>query len=426
MLIQLPRLSNSLRDHFDIDQAYLKRKQILQNLITQRPVNTLEDSKLARKIVYQWEEASSEVRQVYKQFVGAIVELIDGEVSSEEFREVAKTVYDLFRSRKNENKKIAEKKAELQKLVGYAVSETSVQKVASLAQKLSALQPRDQDKEMDVNSDDLCEFGADIVFNDPGRFLVDMNLENWIDVEEEREDSTTSTSIHEDPYQYSEPMVSQFGTDKGRGINLRWLREKCGEIAIMSGSQLSGDELAMTLCQVLDSDKPGDEIAGDLLDLIGDNSFEIIQDLLKYRKELVDAIHHGLHVLKTEKMASNSQPKMPSYGTQVTIQTESEKQIDKLRRKEEKRHRRGAEQGSEHEFSTGNFSSLLQASEQKNPFDELIGNGKGPLSLLVSSLPQGTLRKYFKGYEEVQIPPTPTAHMKPGERLVLFIYGIDI
>lgn len=38
------------------------------------------------------------MRQAYKQFVGAVVELIDGEVSSEEFREVALTMYRLFSS----------------------------------------------------------------------------------------------------------------------------------------------------------------------------------------------------------------------------------------------------------------------------------------------------------------------------------------
>jgi len=40
--------------------------------------------------------ASSEVRQAYKQFIGAIVELLSGEAVSEELYEVAQTVYALF------------------------------------------------------------------------------------------------------------------------------------------------------------------------------------------------------------------------------------------------------------------------------------------------------------------------------------------
>lgn len=100
----------------------------------------------------------------------------------------------------------------------------------------------------------------------------------------------------------------------------------------------------------------------------------------------------------------------------VTVQTESEKQIDKLRRKEEKRHRRGAESGAENDLSVTSFSSLIEASEKKCPFDDLIGTGDHLLP--VRELPQGTTRKHFKGYEEVIIPPTTTAEIRPGEKLV--------
>lgn len=103
---------------------------------------------------------------------------------------------------------------------------------------------------------------------------------------------------------------------------------------------------------------------------------------------------------------------------QVTVQTESERQIDKLRRKEERKHRRGTNNGVEDDLSAVSFSSLLHASEKKNIFEDLIGHGEGPNTLGPTALPQGTIRKHYKGYEEVIIPPTPTASMKPGERLV--------
>lgn len=75
-------------------------------------------------------------------------------------------------------------------------------------------------------------------------------------------------------------------------------------------------------------------------------------------------------------------------------------------------------------MAVASFSSLLQASERKNPFDNLIGSGPGPHSLSVTALPQGTVRKHYKGYEEVIIPPTPTTEMKPGEKLVISC-GVD-
>lgn len=59
-----------------------------------------------------WLVASPEVRQIYKQFIGAIVELIDGEVVSEEFHEVALTAYRLFSEQRVEqdSRRIIEKK----------------------------------------------------------------------------------------------------------------------------------------------------------------------------------------------------------------------------------------------------------------------------------------------------------------------------
>lgn len=67
-------------------------------------------------------------------------------------------------------------------------------------------------------------------------------------------------------------------------------------------------------------------------------------------------------------------------------------------------------------MSAASFSSLLEASEKKSQLDDLVGSGQG--SLTVTALPQGTVRKHHKGYEEVIIPPTATAEMKPGEKLV--------
>lgn len=348
------------------------------------------------------------------------MELIDGEVQSEEFREVALNVYRIFGEEESADSNFTQKKSKLQKLIGHAVSDARLQKVAALSQRLYGLQPRNSGAALIVEShvigsgDDL-EFGADLAFQAPARFLVDTSLE---DGEMLGEESAVPLSMfHDGWYDHGDPGQNHSTTDGGN-FDLSWLRDACDQIVGESTSQLSQDDLPMAICRVLDSDKPGEEIAGDLLDLVGDGAFEIVQDLLLHRKELVDAIHRGLSLLKSDKTDSNTQSRMPSYGTQVTIQTESAKQIDKLRRKEEKRNRRGTEHGVESDVSVASFSSLLQASERKNPFDNLIGSGPGPHSLSVTALPQGTVRKHYKGYEEVIIPPTPTTEMKPGEKLI--------
>lgn len=57
--------------------------------------------------------ASIDLRQAYKQFIAAVVELIDGEVASEYFREVALSVYNLFTGPRDEyedDTRTAEKK----------------------------------------------------------------------------------------------------------------------------------------------------------------------------------------------------------------------------------------------------------------------------------------------------------------------------
>lgn len=418
MLLPPPRLTGSLRPHYDVDQAYLDRKSILRTLNSRR---SKDDSELARKLVPQWDQASSEVRQAYKQFLGVVMELINGEVPSEEFQEVARTVYDLYNSADlnlNDPKRIADKNQEVQRLVGYSIPDSSLQRAASLAQKLFALQHDSHEgatipaKMIDHPYEKNPEFGSKFNFQAPSRFLLDSS-ENSLMLPDDCCIASSLSFDEQDNHLFS--ANRHLKADQGI-VNLQWLKDACDLIVEGGSSQLSGDELAIALCRVLLSDKAGDEIADDLLDLVGDGAFETVQALLSHRKVLVEAIRHGLHILKSEKLSSSTQPRMPSYGTQVTIQTESERQMDKIRRKEEKRQRRGADYASAHDFVAESFSSLLLASQKKQPFDDLIGTGQG--SRKGGGLPSGTTRFDDGLCEEVTIPPTPTAPMRPDEKLI--------
>lgn len=415
MLTQLPRLTNSLRDHFDVDRAYLQRKEMLRNIKSRR---SRDDSEIVRRLVHRWDNVSSDVRQAYRKFLGYVRELTDGEFTSDEFQEIAIFTYGLFSVPDIDLKRrIFEKKGELQKLFGYSTQESSLQKVAELAYRLYMLQ-RDDHETASTSAgiadgyDDATEFGSDITFKVPARFLVDVLLENGAT---SVGDSFVSVIPHEGKH-----LIQTHHTLNGEReiASLRWLKDACEGIVKQGSSPLSGDDLAMALCRVLLSNKAGDEIAGDLLDLVGDVAFELVQDLLSNRKDIVDTIQHGLHILKSEKTASNGQARMPSYGTQVTVQTESERQMDKLKRKEEKRHKRVMDHGGIHDIPADSFSSLLIASEKKQPFDDLMGTGQGPSSFSVTALPQGTTRFHGNSYEEVRIPPTATAPIRPDEKLI--------
>ncbi|CAN6469997.1 unnamed protein product [Victoria cruziana] len=392
MKFQLPRLTTSLRDNYDVDRAYVERKRTLRDLEQRRLGRN--NFELGHSIFSRWDEG--DVKQAYRQFLGAVIQLVNGEIDAEELKEVTRATYEIFSGPDTDydsNNWISEKKGMIRALLGFTPSDASIRNVALLVQKLSALQSVNfgETFALEDQSAGLCdltdEFGIGLGFQAPKRFQKENNHFNIL----QREGN----------------------------VDLYWLKEACDNIVKSGCSNLSGDELAMALCRVLDSDKAGDEIAGDLLDLVGDSAFEIVQELLLHRKELVDSIHRGILSLKADKANANAQPRMPSYGTQVTIQTESGRQIDKLRRKEEKKQKRSSEHGAEGDLFTGvgSFSSLLQASEKKLPCDDFVGTGEDNI-LPITALPQGTTRSYCKGYEEVMIPPSPTAHMKPGERLI--------
>lgn len=150
----------------------------------------------------------------------------------------------------------------MQKLLGHVVSDTDLWRVASLAQNLFGLMSCDHDpllvseRNVNGNADDV-EFGADLVFQAPTRFLMDVSLE---DGELLGEDSPPpSSSCHEVWYEHSDSLHYPSATD-GANFNLSRLRDACDQIVRGSASQLSRDELAMTICRVLDSDKPGEEV----------------------------------------------------------------------------------------------------------------------------------------------------------------------
>ncbi|MFS7990260.1 hypothetical protein Hanom_Chr11g01056651 [Helianthus anomalus] len=97
--------------------------------------------------------------------------------------------------------------------------------------------------------------------------------------------NVTSTSLHGGWYDHSENTNKVF--------DLEWLRNECSRIVSGSASQLPQDELAMAICRVLESDKTGGEIAGDLLDLVGDSAFQTVQDLITVRELTILFLRFG-------------------------------------------------------------------------------------------------------------------------------------
>lgn len=151
---------------------------------------------------------------------------------------------------------------DLQKLLGHMVSDANLRRVASLAQNIFRLQPSAHGpplvSQWHVNgSGGDIEFGADLVFQAPARFLVDVSLEDGELLGEER---AVSSLFHEGWYEHDSSPHYPSASDGGN-YNLSWLRDACDRIVGGSTSLLSRDELAMAICRVLDSDKPGEAVS---------------------------------------------------------------------------------------------------------------------------------------------------------------------
>lgn len=148
---------------------------------------------------------------------------------------------------------------EIQKLIGHTVADAKLRQVASLAQRLLNLQPSNNNSatscERSLDADENLEFGADLVFQAPSRFLVDVSLDDGDMMDFE---STVPVEFHKEQYGHTGP--TDHPVVHGEKFNLTWLRDACDKIVRNCNSQLSRDELAMAICRVLYSEKPGEEV----------------------------------------------------------------------------------------------------------------------------------------------------------------------
>lgn len=148
----------------------------------------------------------------------------------------------------------------MQTLVGHTVHEADILKVASLAERLSSLQNTEYGisslTELVSESSKDLELGADVVFRPPARFLVDNSQEDTGSLMEETSTLSSNYGGWSD-YGRSANFHSSVGENN---FDLEWLQDVCDKIVSASTSLLPRDELAMTICGILDSEKPGDEV----------------------------------------------------------------------------------------------------------------------------------------------------------------------
>lgn len=148
--------------------------------------------------------------------------------------------------------------------MGYTVQDSVLRKLAQLAQKLGSLLRASSHEFIhriadDVDENERREFGADFDFKPPARFVIDVSLD--IPLESAELGSETFLKGQYDGWSTS---ATRNSTAVRGSVSLRWLKDQC-DLITRSGGSLSGDELAMTLCRVLISNKAGDEVFNVLL-----------------------------------------------------------------------------------------------------------------------------------------------------------------
>lgn len=139
---------------------------------------------------------------------------------------------------------------------------------------------------------------------------------------------------------YKDPIVTE-NKPKSR-YDGHWLRSQV-QAALLKGSNLglSVEELVNIVAPMLDSHRTDKELEGEMYEIFGAEFLGVIHNILDHRKELVKAMNaDALNMAEPFPdvvPVFKNQPAKPTYGCQVTIQSEQEKSLMKKIQKEEKR-----------------------------------------------------------------------------------------
>ncbi|KAL4422681.1 hypothetical protein ABPG75_008878 [Micractinium tetrahymenae] len=224
---------------------------------------------------------------------------------------------------------------------------------------------------------------------------------------------------------------------KGRVLNAqagaRWLVSWCDRV---TGGATSGDDTVPTaVCRLLLSGRSDDEVAAELFDLLGDSVFEHVEDLLQQRASLAANVRRLVAGFREAEAADKAAAAMPSYGSTVTVMSSSQKLLSKLERKAQRRAGKAGGGGGQAEpgdvdadwISAYGLQPLVEEEVERETahmrlrlgdgVEFRIGEGSDGL-MARGTLPKGTQRKTYKGYEEVLVPAVKPAAPPPGEELV--------
>lgn len=249
----------------------------------------------------------------------------------------------------------------------------------------------------------------------------------------------------------AEPLAKTLKSVPSSKFNKTWLETKMKENYESTGSSA---QILQSVITLINTARTNEEIQNELFELLGFDKFEFIQELLEHRMEVLVSLIPSQPAV--EVIPHQDANKMPEYLCQVSVQSEQEKILAKIARKEEKRINKTLKKYEDDEepddtidianlrakriaelskpvvpFSTSARSNNIDPILQKvsyfqskvqypNVYDSSIDakNSAGFFSGLKLMLPENAVRKDNKEYEEVFIPKNEPQPLEVGNNLV--------
>ncbi|KAJ3405457.1 activating signal cointegrator 1 complex subunit [Chytriomyces hyalinus] len=228
-----------------------------------------------------------------------------------------------------------------------------------------------------------------------------------------------------------------------------WLLRQCERHLnqYSEGETISALALCTQVFTTLRASQSDEEIQSALLDSLGYGNMDFVSQLLQHRKDIIANIvaNSQSDPNQSAKSASDKQAKRPAYGAQVTVMSESEKQLMKQQRKENKKRSKMTE-GETSVAESANMLGFDVEHLKRAREDQLMmaASGTGISNPTVAStpatvyphvytsakadpfsafgtrlaLPIGSEREDFKEYEEITIPAPKVAPKLAHESLI--------
>eukprot|EP01132_Coremiostelium_polycephalum_P004723 gene4723-5897_t len=377
-------------------------------------------------------------RVIYTQFKEMVLTMIDDdEVPSDE---IASAVYETFMIVGNPHKEKNSKCESLRqifrgtfKLKMYPTLYDLVQKLLLIRSPFEFDKSSAQESTSSIDSFESSEWGLQLKFN-----IIDELFGTGVDGKQQQQQqqqqqqhsySNRDETIivlpqsqnrknqrpknRQQQSQQQDQQEFSSGSSGSSIFNIEWLSEKC--IYMSESIGLPADSLLDSIKSVLKNSK---DIQDDLMNLIGLDHLDFITDIISHKSTVL---------LPPSSSSNKQQQQQQQPGSSFSFQSKQEKELDKVKRKEEKKKFKLVSQQGEYQDSPPEVRLVdPTTSRHFNPATiynqtEFKNEGINTFSAVAYgnvALPEGTVRTDKSSHTEVMVPYTKSKPFLANEALV--------